>query len=72
MGDGQLSEWDEPGRTGAPVAWLETLATAVPPAMVLIWLANQFVAPVSASVGLGLYGAVFAALLPLLRPWARR
>ena len=72
MGDGQLSKWDAPDQARAPVAWLEALATAVPPAMVLIWLAGQLVAPVSAAAGLGLYVAVLAALLPVLRPWSRR
>jgi hypothetical protein len=69
MSDGNLSEWGEQGLTGASSAWLDTLATAVAPALVLIWLIDQFAAPVSASAGLGLYAAVFAVLLPALRPW---
>jgi hypothetical protein len=72
MGDGRRSRLDEVDGTRAPIAWLACLANAVPLAMVLIWLVNWLVAPVSAAAGLGLYAAVFAALVPALKPWRDR
>ncbi len=72
MGGGQQSQWDEQDLTGASSGWPEVFATAVAPAMVLIWLVSLFAEPVSPAAGLGLYAAVLAALLPALRPWAAR
>lgn len=72
MSDQQRLEWGRPDRAHAPIAWLPYLTNAVPLAMVLIWLVDSVVTPVSPLIGLGLYAAVVAALAIAFKPRPRR